>query len=298
MSAASWWLEQAWSAARAPFVGDAAWVDWPALGGRLREFGVPDAVAGALSQPERWMFAVHGVLLLESVFLAGVLFFFVIDHFDLMPRYRIANNQPYPSRALLLKCASGIAVDHALVRPLILLAVFPAVAWRIDQGAQVPSAATLAWQLLVCSQVDDALFYWAHRAAHHRLLYPWLHKQHHEFKHPVAMSVQYAHPLEDLLVNTVPTVAGPMLLGGHAVLFWFYAALKLHQSIDAHSGYALPFPLSPYTIEWLGLDCARAHDYHHSNNVGNFGGWTIAWDHLMGTDTHYRAHRRKQTKQA
>ena len=43
---------------------------------------------------------------------------------------------------------------------------------------------------------------------------------------------------------------------------------KLWQSIDAHSGYDLPFPLSPWSaIKYM--DCAPAHDFHHSHNHGN-----------------------------
>jgi sterol desaturase/sphingolipid hydroxylase (fatty acid hydroxylase superfamily) len=68
-----------------------------------------------------------------------------------------------------------------------------------------------------------------------------------------------------------------------------YSALKLWQSIDAHSGYNLPFPISPFSfITWM--DCAPAHDYHHSNNLGNFGGFFIFWDWLMGTDEKYLKH--------
>ena len=47
-----------------------------------------------------------------------------------------------------------------------------------------------------------------------------------------------------------------------------YTGAKLWQSIDAHSGYDLPFPLSPWSaIKYM--DCAPAHDFHHSHNHGN-----------------------------
>ena len=32
---------------------------------------------------------------------------------------------------------------------------------------------------------------------------------------------------------------------------------------------------------------ADRHDFHHSHNVGNFGGFTIFWDSIMGTDKDY-----------
>jgi sterol desaturase/sphingolipid hydroxylase (fatty acid hydroxylase superfamily) len=113
---------------------------------------------------------------------------------------------------------------------------------------------------------------------------------------------------QDLLGNTLPTLAGPLLLGSHFTTLLAYTCLKLHQSIDAHSGYDLPLPFSPWSA-WRGvLDGARAHDFHHSKNVGNFGGYTPFWgapartaphatvltpvraDWLCGTDQAYRKH--------
>ncbi len=62
---------------------------------------------------------------------------------------------------------------------------------------------------------------------------------------------------------------------------------KLWQSIDAHSGYSLPFPFSPWTIKAIGMDCSQAHYFHHSVNVGNYGGYFMFWDWLCGTNEKY-----------
>ena len=40
------------------------------------------------------------------------------------------------------------------------------------------------------------------------------------------------------------------------------------------------------------LDCARAHDFHHSHNSGNYGGFFRFWDWACGTDAAYRRHLR------
>lgn len=130
----------------------------------------------------------------------------------------------------------------------------------------------------------------AHRACHASpTIYKHVHKKHHRFRHPVGIAVAYAHPLEDVLVNTAGTVVGPVLLGSHLAVLWLYIGLKLWQSIDAHSGFNLPFPLSPFSALRY-MDCAPAHDFHHSHNVGNFGGFFVFWDTLMGTDQLYLAH--------
>jgi len=46
-------------------------------------------------------------------------------------------------------------------------------------------------------KVDDFLFYWSHRILHEgpRWLYAAVHKQHHEFKQPISIATEYAHPV-------------------------------------------------------------------------------------------------------
>lgn len=94
-----------------------------------------------------------------------------------------------------------------------------------------------------------------------------------------------AHGAE--LFTAPPLSVGPLLLGSHMAVCMLYTALKLWQSIDAHSGLELPCPLSPWSIG-DAVDCASAHSFHHSKNSGCYGGYTMFWDWLCGTDRPYR----------
>ena len=48
---------------------------------------------------------------------------------------------------------------------------------------------------------------------HHRLLYPHVHKVHHQFKGSIPIAAEHAHPVEQLFGNYVPVLLTPLLLG-------------------------------------------------------------------------------------
>lgn len=73
---------------------------------------------------------------------------------------------------------------------------------------------------------EDFSFYWAHRLLHtFPFLYKKVHKIHHEFVNSVSISASYAHPVEYVLGNSVPTALGFMILGNkcHFItyLIWY-----------------------------------------------------------------------------
>eukprot|EP00729_Bicosta_minor_P016615 gene16615-10490_t len=153
----------------------------------------------------------------------------------------------------------------------------------------MPTAWEVCRMLCICFVTEDTLFYWTHRAMHHKLVYAKVHKMHHEFKVPCAMAAEYAHPLEYFLSNAVPYAAGPMITGvifGHVHVFatWIWGFLRVWEAVDGHSGYRVecsPFALFPFRPS------AADHDWHHSKNAGNFASFFPWWDHFMGTSQHH-----------
>jgi len=77
----------------------------------------------------------------------------------------------------------------------------------------------------------------------------------------------------------------------HVTEWWLFLAIRLWETIDAHSGYNFPF--SPWCWFPSIQGGAERHDFHHSHNVGSFGMLNI-WDPLMGTDKAFRRWKAKQ----
>jgi len=202
-------------------------------------------------------FVVCTFVLLEAVFWGtNGLLFGVVYRVPWFQRYKIPHKQPPPDKKMVRECLRDIMLNHFLLRPPVLWLLFPYIAARNSMEAPLPSGATVVWQIVACMLIDDTFFYWSHRLLHHPRIYKYIHKQHHAFKHSIGIAVEYAHPVEDLLSNAVSTAAGPIILGSHMSVLWLYFGLKLHQSIDAHSGYDLPFPLSPWSAIVHGLRCS------------------------------------------
>jgi len=68
----------------------------------------------------------------------------------------------------------------------------------------------------------------------------------------------YAHPVEHLVSNVVPLIAGPILCGSHVAAVGIYIGLGLMHTCAVHSGY------------WV-CDDNGMHDEHHAKFNCNYG---------------------------
>lgn len=154
---------------------------------------------------------------------------------------------------------------------------------RFDEN--MPDIREILVTLAIAIAVNDTLFYWAHRIFHYPFLYKYVHSKHHRFQTSIGIAAEFAHPIESIFANSIPTVLGPMLYGPHYITFLIWLAIRIFETLDAHSGYRIPF--SPFE-GWLPFGGgADRHDFHHSHNQGNFGSFFIFWDWICGTDKPY-----------
>lgn len=155
----------------------------------------------------------------------------------------------------------------------------------------LPSLGRVLSRLVLWHVLFDTWFYWAHRACHQPFLYKHIHSIHHRFKSPVGMAATFAHPLEELFVNFASTIVGPLLFPCHITTWWIFYIIRATETVEAHSGYDLPYSLwKTFPLSLIHGGSSR-HDYHHSHvNKGCYGGFTF-WDWAMGTDVDWRKHR-------
>ncbi|KAG1670634.1 Fatty acid hydroxylase domain-containing protein 2 [Nymphon striatum] len=156
--------------------------------------------------------------------------------------------------------------------------MFRLIQWRglVIKPEDLPSFPWVLIELVVCVLAEEVVFYYSHRMLHHPRIYKYIHKKHHEWVAPIAITSLYAHPVEHILSNLLPPFVGPFLLGSHVATTWLWYTIAALSTLNAHSGFHFPFFPSP-----------EAHDYHHLKFNQNYGVLGIL-DRLHGTDVNFR----------
>jgi methylsterol monooxygenase len=197
-------------------------------------------------------------------------------------RYRIQPNE-HSKPEWYYKTLPVGAFNLLVLAPLAFFVAYLIVTY--SQGRQVtseplPSLGKAMLGALKSAIMLEILFYYGHRTAHHPRLYKYFHKVHHDFTAPIPVATFHMHPVDFIMNNALPVLAGPVLFQQHIMAVWLWVAIMLVIEIHLHCGLELPFIPTP-------MD----HDYHHETTDSCYGifGFLDAFHGTRGDYETYRA---------
>ena len=130
--------------------------------------------------------------------------------------------------------------------------------------------------------LQDAYFYWTHRAMHHRLLYRAVHREHHVSTHTSPWTAYAFSPLEAIVhAGFVPLVW--LVLPLHQAAVFLFLLFMIARNVLGHLAIELQPSGSTTSRLWGRLTTTTHHALHHRHFGSNFGLYLTFWDRLMGT---------------
>jgi len=237
-----------------------------------------------------WQLSDFHMTVTATLVLHTIIYWFVgglcvyLDEKRLLAAFKI---QPgaFTPLATQLHCAEWAVINQVFVLWPTIYFLWPAFQARgVLPLADLPTIPQFLVQFVVCLATEEIGFYYGHRFLHIPFFYRHVHQMHHEFTAPIAMSCEYAHPIEMLFVNVLPLVLGPIIGGAHLVTMWVWLATALLSTLYSHSGYHSSY--SPFGE-------STSHDFHHSARRDNYGSLGIL-DWFHGTSVYYQAWLAKQ----
>ncbi|XP_054157534.1 fatty acid hydroxylase domain-containing protein 2-like isoform X2 [Oppia nitens] len=174
-------------------------------------------------------------------------------------KYKIQEPYTPMSKSEFLDLIGQVLFNQIVVMVPLFYLIARAFEWRQFPTGQLPSLARIVGDYIVFLVVNEIGFYYTHRLLHYGPLYRLIHKRHHRWQAPVAISAFYC----------------PFLMNSHILTQWLWYGLVIFITLADHSDYHFPCMIS-----------TEFHDYHHFKFNQNFGSIGLL-DWIHGTNNEF-----------
>lgn len=159
--------------------------------------------------------------------------------------------------------------------------------WKSGHTLMYGQVADYGWlwfclSLPCLALLHETYFYWTHRWIHHKWLFRWVHRVHHDSRNPTPWAAFSFHPWEGL-IQAIILPALVCVVPTHPVVLLTYLMVMTVFSVINHLGFEL-YPRGAEKTFWgRELISATHHFLHHHRARGNYGLYFTFWDRWMGT---------------
>jgi len=193
---------------------------------------------------------------------------------EFLYRYKIQDEKYKPAtfnevKRLALRCI----LNQIFVSIPFAICMYYPMKWRgcSFSVTDLPDITTVLFHLYINMIFYEIGFYYIHRFTHIPIVYKHIHKIHHEWTSPVALTSFYFHPIDLLISVYVPLMMGVLASGCHANVFLIWIHIGISSGLMEHTGYKFPLYPSP-----------ELHTLHHQT-FNNYFGTSEIFDLIHGT---------------
>jgi Delta7-sterol 5-desaturase len=137
--------------------------------------------------------------------------------------------------------------------------------------------------LIIMIIFHDFYFYWTHRLMHHRRLFKYIHKVHHESTNPSPWAAYSFHPFEAIIqVMVLPIIL--IFLPLHGLTIFLFTSYMIIQNVRGHLGYEM-LPKAFIRSKLFNWNLTTVHhNMHHKYFNSNYGLYFTWWDKWMNSN--------------
>lgn len=164
-------------------------------------------------------------------------------------RYKIQpnTNEPVDTKKLIKVIMSVICNQIFVGIPFAIFSFYAMKLRGMQPVHELPTFHYVLFEIGICILVEEFGFYYSHRLMHSKLIYKHIHKQHHLWQSPIAVTAIYAHPVGE---NTTSAVTAVTYFDFFQSIFFqtFYHRSWAFSSADRtlqQPGFGSQWPYSP-----------------------------------------------------